>query len=68
MTFALCIGVYCFKNFWFRPDTPKHWPYSPVSLQHAIVNDDVVVEPIYRSAGMVEEPGIPNKNHDLCIK
>ena len=22
--FVVCIGVYCFKRFWFRPATPKH--------------------------------------------
>ena len=24
MIFAVCIAVYCFKRFWFRPATPKH--------------------------------------------
>ena len=32
MIFDVCIGVYCFKRFWFRPSTPRHQPYSPVSL------------------------------------
>ena len=31
MIFAVCIGVYCFKRFWFRPATPMHLPYSPAS-------------------------------------
>ena len=54
MIFAVCIGVYCFKRFWFRPATPKHRPYSPVSLWHAIVDDDVEAAPIYRSRGTVD--------------
>ena len=33
---VLCIGVYCFK-FQIRPASPRCWPYSPVSLWHAIV-------------------------------
>ena len=37
----------------------------PQSLQHAIVDDDVEVAPIYRSRGMVEEPRRPHKNHYL---
>ena len=67
MIFAACIGVYCFKRFWFRPATPRYQPYSPVSLWHAIV-DDVEVAPIYRSGGTIEEPRRPHKNHDLCIE
>ena len=47
MIFVLCIGVYYFR-FWIRPVTPRHQPYSPVSSQHAIVDDDVKVAPIYR--------------------
>ena len=39
--FTVCIGVYSFKRFWIRPATPRFWPYSPVSLQHAIVDNDV---------------------------
>ena len=41
MIFVLCIGAYCFKRFWFKPATPRHWPYSPGSLWHAIVDDNV---------------------------
>ena len=65
MIFAVCIGVYYFKRFWFRPSISKQQPYSPVSLQNAIVDDDVEVASIYRSAGMVEEPRRPQNNHDL---
>ena len=32
MIFAVCIGVYCFKRFWIKPATPRHQPFSPVSL------------------------------------
>ena len=66
--FTICIGVYCFKIFCFRPSTPKHQFYSPVSSQHAIVDDDVDVAPIYRGGGMVEEPRRPHKNNDLHIE
>ena len=68
MIFVVCIGVYCFKGFWFRPVTPRHWPYSPVSSWHAIVDDDVEVAPIYRCGGMVKEPRWLHKNHDLHIE
>ena len=46
MICLFCIGVYCFR-FWIRHAAPRHWPYSPVSLQHAIVDADVEVAPIY---------------------
>ena len=68
MIFAVCMGVYCFKRFWIRPATPRHQPYSPVSLQHAIVDDDVEVAPIYRCGSMVDKPRRPCKNHDLHIE
>ena len=64
MIFAVCIGVGCFKGFWIRPFTPKCQPYFPVSSQHAIVDDDVKVAPIYRSRCMVQEPRRPCQNHD----
>ena len=32
MIFAVCIGVYSFKRFCIRPATPRHQPYSTVSL------------------------------------
>ena len=54
MIFVLCIGVYCFR-FWIRPASHRHWPYFPVSLQHAIVDDDVEVTPIYRCRDKVEK-------------
>ena len=63
MVFTVCICVYCFKRFWIRPVTPTHQPYSPVSSQHVIVDDDVEVAPIYRCGGTVEEPRRPHKNH-----
>ena len=66
--FAVCIGVYCFKKFWFKPATPRHWPYSPGSSQHAIVDDNVEAAPIYKSVGMGEEPRRPHKNLVLCIE
>ena len=68
LIFTVCIGVYCFKIFWMRPATPRHWAYSPVSLQYAIVDDDVEVAPIYRCRGMAEEPRRSCKNHDLHIE
>ena len=32
MIFVVCIGAYCFKRFWTRLATLRHWPYSPVSV------------------------------------
>ena len=58
----------CLCIFLFRPATPKCKPYSPVSSQHAIVDDNVEVASIYRSGGMVEEPKRLHKNHDLHIE
>ena len=29
MIFTVCIGIYGFKRFWFRPATAKCQPYSP---------------------------------------
>ena len=66
--FAVCIGVYCFKRFWIRPAIPKSQPYPPVSLQHAIVGDDVEVASIYKSSVMVNESRKPHRNHALCIE
>ena len=68
MIFTVCIGVYCFKRFWFRPDTPRYWPYSPVLLWHAIVDENVEAAPIYRSGGTVEEPRRLHKNGVLHMK
>ena len=68
MIFVVCIGVYWFKRFLVRPATPRCQPYFPISSQHAIVDDDVEVAPIYRCGGMVEELRRPHKNHDLCIE
>ena len=65
--FAVYIGAYYFNIFWFRPATSYHKPYSPVSLQYAIVDDDVAAARIYRTGGMAEEPRRLNRNHDLCI-
>ena len=61
MIFAVCIGVYCFHRFWIRLATPRHWPYSPVSSQHAIVDDNVEVAPIYRCRGKVRKPIRPTR-------
>ena len=68
MIFAVRIGAYCFKKIWIRPATPKHQPYFPASLQHAIVDDGVEVASIYRCGGKVEEPIRPFRNHYLLIK
>ena len=68
MILAICIGIYSFKRFWFRPATQRHRPFSPVSLQHAIVDDDVEAAPIYRSKGTVRKPLRPCKNHVLHIE
>ena len=57
--YAVCIGVFCFKRSWIRPATPRHWPYSQVSLQHAIMDDDVEVASIYRHNIKVDEPWRP---------
>ena len=68
-TFSLYVWVsIAFKRFWFKPAIPKCQPYSPVSMQHAIMEYDVEVAPIYRSGGMVEDPRRLCKNHDLCIE
>ena len=46
--------------------TPRHWPYSLVSLWHAIVDDDdVEVAPIYKHRSKVENPIRHHRNHDL---
>ena len=66
--FAVSIVVYCFKRFWFRPTTPRHWPYFPVSSWHATVNNNVEAAPIYRSRDTVEEPRRSHRNNDLCIE
>ena len=55
MIFLLCICVYCLK-FWIRPPSPRCQPYSPVSLQHAIVDDNVEVASIYRCRNKAESP------------
>ena len=67
MIFVLCIGVYCLK-FWIRPASPRCQPHSPVSLWHAIVDDDVEGAPIYRHGGKAEKSMRPQRNHDLGIK
>ena len=66
MIFAVCIGVYCFKDAGSELP-PMHQLYSPVSSQHAIVNDNVEVAQIYRCADMAEEPRRCHNNHDLHI-
>ena len=55
MIFAVCIGIYSVKRYWFRSATPRHQPYSQVSPQNAIVDDTVEVAPIFKSRGTVEE-------------
>ena len=67
MIFVLCIGVNGLE-FWIRPASPWCQSYSPVSLQHAIVDDDVEVAPIYRHRGKAEKPIRPHRNHDLYIE
>ena len=53
MILGVCVGVgvYYFKRSWFRPATLRHQHYPSVSLQHAIVDDDVEVALIYRGRG-----------------
>ena len=68
MIFTVCIDVYCFKGFWYRSSSPRHWPLSPVSLQHAIMNDDVEAASIYKIRGMVEESRRLHKNYVLHIE
>ena len=65
MIFIVCIVVYCFRRFWLRPAIPRHQLYYPVSLQHAIVDENIEAAPIFRSGGTVEEPRRPHKNHVL---
>ena len=67
MIFVLCIGVYCLK-IWIRAASPMCIPYSPVSLWHVIVDDDVEVAPIYRCGGKAWKPIRPCRNHDLHIE
>ena len=62
------IGVYWFKRFWIRPATPRHQPFSVVSLQHAIMDDDVEVAPIYRCRDKVGKPERPCRSHDLHLE
>ena len=66
--FIVCIGIYCLKPSWFRPATIKPQPYSHVSWQHSMVDDNVEVTPIYRSRGKVEKSVRPHRNHDLCME
>ena len=68
MILAICISVYCFRGFWLRPATLRHWPYSPISLWHGVVEYHVEAATIYRSKGMVEKPLRPHKNHALHIE
>ena len=68
MIVAICVGAYCFKRSLFRPATLRYWPYSPVSLKHAIVDDEVEAVPIYRGGGTVDKPVRPHKNHDLHME
>ena len=65
---AICICIYFFKRLWFRPATQRHQPYSPVSLPHAIVDDDIEAAPIYRSVGTVEKPLSTHEYHVLYIE
>ena len=51
--FIASIGVYFLKKFLCRPASPRCQPYTPVSLCHATVDDDVEATPIYRSGGKV---------------
>ena len=53
---------YCFR-FKIRPAAPRHWPYSLVSSQHAILDDDVEVAPIYRYRGIEWEAERPESHH-----
>ena len=43
-------------------------PYIPVSLQHAIVDDNVEVVPIYRTRGMADKTIRLCENHDLHME
>ena len=67
MIFNECISIHCFK-FWIRPATPGHWPYSPIFLWHAIVDEYVEVAPIYSCRGKVEKPTRSWGNFDLHIE
>ena len=66
--FIASMGIYCLKKAWCRPTSPKCWPYTPTSLWHAIVDDDVEAAPIYKSGGKMENPVRPCENHDLCME
>ena len=68
MIFVSCIGVYHLKRVWIRPATPRCQPYSPVSLQHAKVDDDVKVAPVSRCECKAEKPKRSHNNHDLHIE
>ena len=68
MAFVVCIGVYGLERFWWRPANQRCCPYTPVSLWHATVGDDVEVTPIYRSGGTVEKPLSPCESHDLHME
>ena len=68
MIFTVCIGVYCFKGFWIRPATSQHQPYFPVSLWHAIVDDDCRGSIHLQKQRQGWKPRWLHRNHDLCIK
>ena len=45
-----------------------HQPLQPGNTQYTIVDDDVVVAPIYRHDGKVLPPTRPHVNHGLAIE
>ena len=68
MTFVVCIGVYCFKQFWISLATPRYWPYSPVSSRHPIVDNDMEGSTHLQMWSQCWKPIKPHKNHDLHIE
>ena len=66
--FVVCIGICCLKKILVQTCHSVALTYSPVSLQHAILDDNIEVVPIYRSRGTVEKPIRPHENHDLPME
>ena len=62
------IGLFCCYFFWCQPARLVHQPLQPGNMQYTIVDDNVVVAPIYRCDGKAPQPTRPCKNHGLAIQ
>ena len=62
------IGLFCCYFFWCQPARLVHQPLQPGNMQYTIVDDNVVVAPIYRCDGKALQPTRPLENHGLAIE